>query len=99
MIRALWLANAKPPKQYTLQGEDVIVIAIKNSTLKERLLPETPEMMTIKSVIEWAELVRRVATGYGANTVLLDASMTLDPLLLTLQSTLRPYKVTLQPIK
>lgn len=99
MIRALWLSNAKSPKQFSLDGEEVMIIAIKNSTLKERLLPTSPEIMTIKSAMDWAELVRRVATGYGANTVLLEASMALQPLVLTLQHTLKPYRVSLRSIE
>jgi hypothetical protein len=55
--------------------------------------------MTVKAVMDWAELVRRVATGYGANAVLLDKTMALEPLLFTLQHTLRPYRVALLIIK
>jgi hypothetical protein len=99
MIRALWLAGEKPPRQFTIRGEVATVIAIKNSTLQARLLPDAPEMMTVKATMDWAELVRRVATGYGANTVLIDKSLTLDPLQLTLQHTLRPYRVSLLVIE
>lgn len=98
MIRALWLANAKPPKQYGVNGEDATIIAIKNETLLSRLVPDAPDMMTVRAAMDWAELVRRVTTGYGANTVLVDSSLALDPLLFTLQKVLRPYRVSLHVI-
>jgi hypothetical protein len=99
MTRALWLADTKPPKQFSVRGEKAMVIAIKNSTLKARLLPETPEMMTVRTTMDWAELVRRVATSFGVNMVLIDKSFALDPLLLTLQHTLSPYHVALRAIE
>jgi hypothetical protein len=99
MARALWLANEKPPKEFTIKGEAATILTIKNGTLESRLLPDRPETMTVKAVMDWAELVRRVATGYGANVILLDNTLTLEPLLLTLKSTLRPYRVSLQIIE
>lgn len=99
MARALWLSKEKPPKQFTVRDEAATVIAIKNSTLEARLLPDKPEILTVKAVMDWAELVRRVATAYGANTVLLDKSLTPEPLLLTLQYTLKPYRIVLGVIK
>lgn len=99
MARALWLANEKPPKEYMIKGEAATILTIKNSTLEARLLPERPEAMTVRAVLDWAELVRRVATGYGANAILLDKALALEPLLFTLQHTLRPYKVALRIIE
>jgi hypothetical protein len=99
MARALWLASEKPPKEFMVKGEAATILTIKNGTLEARLLPETPEAMTVKAVMDWAELVRRVATGYGANVILLDKTLTLEPLLFTLQHTLRPYRVSLQVVE
>lgn len=99
MARALWLASERPPKEFAINGEAVTILTIKNGTLEARLLPESPETMTVRAVMDWAELVRRVATGYGANVVLLDKTLALEPLLLTLQHTLRQYRVALQIIE
>ena len=98
MARALWLSGVTPPKKIEVNGEEVAIVMIKNATLEERLLPSKPELMTVKAVLEWAELVRRVATGYGVTTILIDRSLILEPMVLTLRYTLKPYRLGLRVI-